>query len=272
MDETFRMLGREHEADLEREARTRQLAAEAAGPSIEPREKGDQAYEGHQADARPRCSGRSGSGDYCGGHVGGCRRWVQHRHAGDRVEARAAGTCAGSCDPRRGQRPLPARARPQARRHRGDDDERRRVVHSADRPVPSPRVVPADNRIYFALLGTQQCPYQARSASWPALAVLPRRQALELAIRTFLETSASLVVVALPTAKPIWLVFERDDLFADVDAQALRGQLASRPALLDAGLRQLIDQSTRPRLFIPLALVPVASGRETFEAISLFAP
>jgi hypothetical protein len=27
MDETYRMLGREHEADLEREARTRQLAA-----------------------------------------------------------------------------------------------------------------------------------------------------------------------------------------------------------------------------------------------------
>jgi hypothetical protein len=30
MDETFRMLGREHQADLEREARTRRLAAQAA--------------------------------------------------------------------------------------------------------------------------------------------------------------------------------------------------------------------------------------------------
>ncbi len=32
MDETFRMLGREHQADLEREARMRRLAAQAARP------------------------------------------------------------------------------------------------------------------------------------------------------------------------------------------------------------------------------------------------
>jgi hypothetical protein len=32
MHETYRMLGREHEADLAREARNRQLAAEARGP------------------------------------------------------------------------------------------------------------------------------------------------------------------------------------------------------------------------------------------------
>ena len=32
MDETFRMLGREHHADLEREAQRHRLAAEAARP------------------------------------------------------------------------------------------------------------------------------------------------------------------------------------------------------------------------------------------------
>jgi hypothetical protein len=32
MDETFRMLGREHEADLAREAQTRRLAARAVKP------------------------------------------------------------------------------------------------------------------------------------------------------------------------------------------------------------------------------------------------
>jgi hypothetical protein len=137
----------------------------------------------------------------------------------------------------------------------------------------APWVVPADNGIYFALCPARaECPYPARSVSWPALAFLPRRQALELAIRTFLETSANLVLVALPTPKPVWLVFERDDLFAHIDAQALRGRLAGRPALLDAGLRQLIDELTRPRLFIPLAIVAVGPRHETFEAISLFAP
>jgi hypothetical protein len=34
MYETYRMLGREHEADLEREARTRRLAAEVPGRRV----------------------------------------------------------------------------------------------------------------------------------------------------------------------------------------------------------------------------------------------
>ena len=37
MDETFRMLGREHQADLEREAQKRRLAA-LAGPAAKTRE------------------------------------------------------------------------------------------------------------------------------------------------------------------------------------------------------------------------------------------
>lgn len=133
--------------------------------------------------------------------------------------------------------------------------------------------MPADNGIYFAICPARaKCPYPRRSASWPAIAFLPRRQALELAVRTFLETSASLVVLALPTAKPIWLVFERDDLLAEVDAPALYGQLAAHLALVDASLPQVVDLLTRPRLFVPLALVPVAPRRETFVAISLFGP
>ncbi len=36
MDETYRMLGREHEADLEREARKWQRAAEVRGPRSAP--------------------------------------------------------------------------------------------------------------------------------------------------------------------------------------------------------------------------------------------
>jgi hypothetical protein len=103
-----------------------------------------------------------------------------------------------------------------------------------------PRVVPADNGIYFAICSARaKCPYPARSAAWRAAAFLPRRQALELALRTFLKTSASLVVVALPTAEPVWVVFQRDDLLADTDAPAVLDQLASNPAAIDTPLREL---------------------------------
>jgi hypothetical protein len=120
-----------------------------------------------------------------------------------------------------------------------------------------PRVVPADNGIYFAICSQHaRCPYPARSAAWRALAFLPRRQALELALRTFLGTSVSLVVVALPTAEPVWVVFERDDLLPDVDTPAVLKQLGSSPARVQPPLRELVDQLTRPRLFVPLPILP----------------
>ena len=126
-----------------------------------------------------------------------------------------------------------------------------------DPSQPQPlRVVPADNGIYFAICSTgARCPYPGRSA-WPARAFMPRREALELALRTFLETTVSLVVVELPTAEPVWLVFERDDLLRTIDAEAARGQLASDPAVADQPLRQLVERLTRPRLFVPLPVLP----------------
>jgi len=117
-------------------------------------------------------------------------------------------------------------------------------------------VVPADNGIYFAICSARaRCPYPARSA-WPAVAFLPRREALEVALRTFRETTVSLVVVALPTAEPVWVVFERDDLSQKIDAAAALGQLASNPEVVDQPLRQLVDHLTRPRLFVPLPGLP----------------
>jgi hypothetical protein len=126
-----------------------------------------------------------------------------------------------------------------------------------DSSQPQPwRVVPADNGIYFAICSTRASrPHPARSA-WPAVSFLPRREALELALRTFLETNASLVVVALPAAEPVWVVFERDDLLTEIDAAAALGQLASNPAVVDEPLRQLVDRFTRPRLFVPLPVLP----------------
>jgi hypothetical protein len=134
-----------------------------------------------------------------------------------------------------------------------------------------PRIVPADNGIYFAICSARaKCPYPRRSAAWPAVAFLPRRQALELALRTFLETSVSLVSVALPTAKPVWVVFERDDLLANIDAPVLRDQFANPPAAADTEFRELIGRLTRPRLFLPLPILPPPP--DTIYAVRLFAP
>ena len=120
-----------------------------------------------------------------------------------------------------------------------------------------PRVVPADNGIYFAICSKRaRCPYPTRSTAWRALAVLPRRQALELALRTLVRTSVSLVVVALPTAEPVWVVFERDHLFSEIDAPAVLEQLAASRARVQPPLRELVDQLTRPRLFVPLHVLP----------------
>jgi hypothetical protein len=120
-----------------------------------------------------------------------------------------------------------------------------------------PRVVPADNGIYFALCSARaRCPYPERSAAWRSAAFLPRRQALELALRTFLETSVNLVLVALPTAEPVWLVFERDEFLASIDVQVVRDQLSSDPAVSDWPLRTLVGRLTQPRLFVPLLILP----------------
>ena len=78
-----------------------------------------------------------------------------------------------------------------------------------------------------------------------------------------------LVVVALPTRSPTWIVFERADLSADVGAP-LHAQLAGDPGFADAGLRAIVDRLTRERTFVPLELLPVGPGRETFVAVALF--
>jgi hypothetical protein len=122
--------------------------------------------------------------------------------------------------------------------------------------VDLPHVVSASNGVYFAVCTRRgHCPYPARSASLPALARLPRRLGLELALRTFRETAAELVVVSLPTTRPTWLVFERDDLEGAVDA----------------GLEE-VDRLTLPRLFLPIPLLPPT--HETILAVSfgLFEP
>jgi hypothetical protein len=132
-----------------------------------------------------------------------------------------------------------------------------------------PQVVPADNGIYFAICSARAtCPYPVRSAAWPAAAFLPRRAALELGLRTLAETSVSLVVVALPTAKPVWVVLQREDLLARIDGRAVLEQLSSDPAVLDPTLRELLSRLTRLRLFCPLPILPPPD--DTIYAVRLF--
>jgi subtilisin family serine protease len=134
-----------------------------------------------------------------------------------------------------------------------------------------PRVVPAANGIYYALCPVgASCPYPGRSARLAA-AFLPRRAALELAVRTFLETSADLVAVSLPTRRFVLLILERADVIGKVDAAALRDALRADPAASPVpSLRRVVDELTRPHLFAPSSLVPVSDTRETLVASSLF--
>ena len=131
------------------------------------------------------------------------------------------------------------------------------------------RIVAAGNGLYFAVCPVRAaCPYPARRLARPAADFLPRRLALELAVRAFLETSATVVAVSLPTPRFLLFVVERQELAREVDvpalAQALRGDPAPAPT---AWLRRTVDQITRPRVFVVLGLEPTPSGRDTLAAI-----
>jgi hypothetical protein len=129
-----------------------------------------------------------------------------------------------------------------------------------------PRVVLANNGIYYAVCPNRaRCPFPGRKARLVA-ALVPRRVALELAVRTFLETSANLVMVSLPTRRFIVLVFERDAIDAYALSVALAGYLVSdrSPQLVS-----LVDTATLPHLYAPLALAPTPTGLDTLLALPL---
>jgi hypothetical protein len=129
-----------------------------------------------------------------------------------------------------------------------------------------PRVVPADRGIYYAVCPNgATCPYPGRAAM-PATALAPRRVALELALRTFLETSADLVVVSLPTRRFTLLVVERDS----TDFESLTPRMAGHsPADRSEELRSLVDAGTLAHLYVPFGLFPTASGRDSLLALPL---
>lgn len=131
------------------------------------------------------------------------------------------------------------------------------------------QVVPADNGIHYAICPVgATCPYPARSR--PASAFAPRREALELAARTFLETSATLVAVSLPTPDYVLFIVERDELAREADLHGLARALSGNPARAPAAsLRDIVDEITLPRLFLVLGLEPTPSGRQALGAVPL---
>jgi hypothetical protein len=130
----------------------------------------------------------------------------------------------------------------------------------------SPRVVPAGNGIYFAVCPIHAtCPFPGRAARRPS-AFAPRRLALELAVRTFRETEADLVLVSLPTTRFVLLVLER----AAFDTSGIGDGIESDPrGHASPELRDVVDNTTLPRLFEPFALEPCPNGRDTLLAVSL---
>ena len=134
------------------------------------------------------------------------------------------------------------------------------------------RIVPADMGIYFAICPLRAtCPNPARRSARPAEAFLPRRQAIELALRTFIETSADVVAVSLPTARFVLFIVEREELEREVDMPALAERLARDPAsAADASLRENVDQLTYSRIFAPVSLESTPTGRDTLAAIPVW--
>ena len=131
------------------------------------------------------------------------------------------------------------------------------------------RFLPADNGIYYAICPVRAtCPYPARRFARPAAELVPRRLALELALRTFLETSADVVAVSLPTPRFILFVVEREELAREVDLATLAKALDRGPLQApSSSLEVVVDRLTRPRIFVVLGLEPTPSGRDTLAAV-----
>jgi hypothetical protein len=141
------------------------------------------------------------------------------------------------------------------------------------------RFVPARGGVWYTICPDRAlCPYPASRLSRPASDRLARRLALELVLRTFLASDAPVVGVSLPTPHFVAVVFEREELAAQVDMPALARALRAEP-LLDpavaalaktAGegqrlepaspLQRAIDELTRPRTYLFLGFEPGPYG------------
>lgn len=132
------------------------------------------------------------------------------------------------------------------------------------------RIIPVDNGIYFAVcvVGAPCHGPHARLAR-PAGALLPRRIALELAIRTFLATSVDVVAVSLPTRYYTVFVIERDEMTRDESLSSLAMGLRRDPTSAASWARSTINTFTRTRVYAIFALEPTVGG-ETLSGFPLW--
>lgn len=129
-----------------------------------------------------------------------------------------------------------------------------------------PRVVSTAEGVYYAVCPVRAtCPYPGRKARTLS-ALSPRRVALELAARTFAETSADLVVVSLPTPRFVLLVLERHEIDADAIVRTLEADAQAEDA---ETLRAVVDDVTLRSLFEGVALATDANGATTLLAVTL---
>lgn len=131
------------------------------------------------------------------------------------------------------------------------------------------RVLPADKGIWYAICAVRAtCPYPVRRFARPAADLVPRRLALELALHTFLETSADVVAVSLPTPRFIAFVVARQELAREVDMPTLAKALGGDPSrALPPSLAQVVDRVTRSRVFLAMGLEPTLSGRDSWVGV-----
>ena len=131
------------------------------------------------------------------------------------------------------------------------------------------RFLPAANGIYYAICPIRAtCPYPARRFARPAAELVSRRLALELALRTFLETSADVVAVSLPTPRFILFVAEREELAREIDLSTLAKALDRHLSrALSPSLEVVVDRLTRRRVYVSLGLEPTPSGRDTLVGV-----
>lgn len=131
------------------------------------------------------------------------------------------------------------------------------------------RFLPADNGVWYAICPVRAtCPYPAPRFARPAADPVPRRLALELALRTFLETSAGLVAVLLPSPRFVVFIVEREELAHEVDMRALTEALRGDPVRgLSSSLAEVVDRVTRPRVFLALGLWPGQGGGDAWVGV-----
>jgi hypothetical protein len=133
----------------------------------------------------------------------------------------------------------------------------------------SAREVPTAGGIYYALCPIRAtCPFPSRTRARPITALGPRLAALELAMRSFAETTADPVVVALPTRRWVLLVLERSELAAIAAPAELHGGADPR-VLPTRAVRAAVDELTLHHLYTPFALDIGSDGTDTLAAIQL---